>query len=654
MCGITGFIDATRSSSANALRASAERMACTLRDRGPDDAGFWEDAETGVALGHRRLSILDLSPAGHQPMPSATGRYVVAFNGEIYNFADLRRELESTSGARVWRGHSDTEIMLTGFETWGIVPTLERMVGMFAIALWDRDTRSLHLARDRAGEKPLYYGWMGRTFLFGSQIKSMRAHPCWAGQIDRDALALYLRHNYIPTPFSIYRGVHKLVPGTLLTLTADDLAAGRTPAPHAYWSLRSVAEAGLRQPFAGGEQDATDELDSILRRAVREQMVADVPVGAFLSGGVDSSTIVALMQQESARPVKTFTIGFEEEGYNEAEHAKQVARHLGTEHTELYVTPRQALDVVPRLSSLYDEPFADSSQIPTFLVSQLARRDVTVSLSGDAGDELFGGYNRYFLGRAIWRRVGWMQPGFRRAIARRITAVSPAAWQAGFDRASVALPRGMVPRLAGDKMHKFAEVLAASRPEDFYHRLVSCFKQPAEVVHGAVEPATLLQRRDEWPATDDFTTRMMFLDSVTYLPDDILVKVDRAAMGVSLESRVPMLDHRVIEFAWRVPLSMKVRGNTGKWLLRQVLYRYVPRALIDRPKTGFGIPIDQWLRGPLRDWAASLLEPARLAADGFFASEPITALWNEHQSGRRSWPYHLWTVLMFQAWLGDQ
>ncbi len=648
MCGIAGFLDLAPARDAASLQATVAAMADTLRHRGPDDAGVWVDAAAGVALGFRRLAIIDLSPHGRQPMASADGRYVVVFNGELYNFRALRADLERAAGVR-FRGHSDTEVLVEAIAHWGLRAALDRFNGMFAFAVWDCHERRLHLVRDRLGEKPLYYGWVGGCFLFGSELAALRAHPAFDAEIDRGAVALYLRLGCVPAPYSIYRGIAKLPPGTLLTVPADD--PGARPRPAAYWSARAVAERGAQAPLRGPVREIVAQLDALLRDAVRLRLEADVPLGAFLSGGIDSSTVVALMQAQSARPVKTFTIGFHEADYDEARHAAAVARHLGTEHTALYLTPDEALAAIPRLPTLYDEPFADPSQLPTFLVAELARGAVTVALSGDGGDELFGGYNRYFWGRSIWQKVGWLPRGVRGTAVAALTALSPEAWGAVFARLGPALPRGVRQSNPGDKLHKLAEVLDADHAEALYLRLVSHWKEPAALVPGAAEPATLLTDRAAWADLPDFTQRMMFLDTVTYLPDDILTKLDRATMAVSLEARVPLLDHRVVEFAWRLPLALKIRRGQGKWLLRQVLDRYVPRALVERPKMGFGVPLDAWLRGPLRDWAEALLDEGRLRRDGLLDPAPIRAKWREHLSGQRNWQYYLWDVLMLQAWL---
>lgn len=632
------------------MTLTVRRMAGTLQHRGPDDAGAWIDPQAGIALGHQRLSIIDLSAEGHQPMASVSGRYVIAFNGEIYNFQDLRKDLHDQ--VPTWRGHSDTEVMLAAFEHWGVEKSLQRFNGMFAFALWDRDERLLHLARDRLGEKPLYYGWMGQTLLFGSELKALRAHPDWRGEVDRNALAAYLRHSYVPAPHSIYRGISKLPPGTYLTVSTDQRAS--MPAPSTYWSMQRAAEAGVSSPLQLGEEAAIDELERLLLDAVKLRMVADVPVGVFLSGGVDSSTVVALMQAQSQKPVKSFSIGFNEEGYNEAQFAKQVARHLHTDHTELYVTPAEAIAVIPTLAEIYDEPFSDSSQIPTVLVSKLARQQVTVSLSGDGGDEFFCGYIRYFWGRRIWNKLRHVPYPVRNIVGAGMRGVSTQTWDSVIRRSTRLMPSNSLKEITGDRLHKLADVLSVPSSEALYQGLISHWDRPEAIVHGSREPASVLSDSSQWGGLSDFTQRMMFLDSVSYLPDDILVKVDRASMSVGLESRVPLLDHRLVEFAWRVPLSMKIRGQHGKWLLRQVLYRHVPRELIERPKMGFGVPIDSWLRGPLRDWAEDLLSARRLQHDGYFDPAPIRAKWAEHLSGARNWQYWLWDILMFQAWLDQE
>lgn len=653
MCGLVGYLGEGSGVSKDAVQVLLRRMSDSIISRGPDDFGVWAD-DAVVGLAHRRLSILDLSPAGHQPMVCATGRYVIAFNGEIYNHLDLRDELAKigADGAPVarWRGHSDTETLLAGFAEWGIKATVERCIGMFAFAVWDRQERVLTLGRDRLGEKPLYYGWQGQgdkaVFLFGSELKALKAHPAFAADINRDALCLLMRLKYIPAPHSIYRGIYKLRPGCLLTVSLNR----RDPLIESYWSLTEVALAGVRSQLAVGPDEMVDELEVLLKSAVRQQMMADVPLGAFLSGGVDSSTVVALMQAQSSQPIKTFTIGFNEEGYNEAVYAKAVAHHLGTDHTEMYVTPRQALDVIPMLPSLYCEPFADSSQIPTFLVSQLARQQVTVSLSGDAGDELFAGYNRYLITQARWQGISRLPLSLRSRLASAICSVSPDAWNNALGALEKWAPKSFRHSGIGEKMHKGASVLGAKNINELYLGLVTHW-EPDSLVIGGQEPATCLRGATLELSGMDSVQRMMALDAITYLPDDILVKVDRAAMGVSLEGRVPFLDHRVVDFAWRVPQSMKLRDGVGKWILRQVLYRHVPKELIERPKMGFGVPIDTWLRGPLKDWAEALLDEGRLRREGYFNPKPIRAKWIEHLSGKRNWQYLLWDVLMFQAWL---
>lgn len=648
MCGIAGFLEAVPLSSAEVLTQVARRMSDTLRHRGPDDGGVWADAGAGIALTMRRLAILDLSPAGHQPMTSPSGRFVIVFNGEIYNCEDLRRDLLAQEPALRFRGHSDTEVMLQAFERWGIADAIVRFNGMFAFAVWDCANRTLTLARDRFGEKPLYYGVSHNTLLFGSELKALRVHPGFSDEMDLGAVALYLRHNCIPAPYSIYRRFRKLPPGTLVTFTAGNFDAK----PQTYWSLRQVAESGVLNPYHGNEQDAVENLESLLRDAVKIRMYSDVPLGAFLSGGIDSSTVVALMQSQSGIPVRTFSIGLRESAYDEAPEAARVAKHLGTDHTEFYVTPQEAMAVVPRLPAIYDEPFADSSQIPTFLVAQLARRYVTVSLSGDGGDEMFGGYNRHTWGGPLWQQMKRIPLPLRRAGAAAVTALSPDAWDALYRVASPFLGPKWKQRTVGYKLHKMASMMSSRDAYEMYCRFASHWFEPEKILPGVTEPPSLLTNGDR-PRLPSPAEQMMYLDSVTYLPDDILAKVDRATMAVSLEGRIPFLDHRVAEFAWRLPLRFKVRERVGKWVLRQVLYRHVPREMIERPKFGFGIPLDSWLRGPLREWAESLLDESRLRNQGLFDPRPIRRTWKEHLAGRLHGEFHIWDILMFQAWLDE-
>jgi len=644
MCGIAGFFSPSRST-AESLTGTLQAMTDAIVHRGPDDGGHWVDAECGIALGHRRLSILDLSPLGHQPMTSVHGRYIMVFNGEVYNFQDLRTELEALGHA--WKGHSDTEVMLAAMVQWGIDAATARFNGMFAFAVWDKQERTLHLGRDRLGEKPLYYGWVGDSFVFCSELKSLRAFPGFDRRVDRASLTQLLRFNYVPDPHCIFQGLHKLPPGGLISLHQPT----DRPEPRLYWNLRDVIQRGMAQPFSGTEAEATDRLEALLTQSVKQRMIADVPLGAFLSGGIDSSLIVALMQSQSTRPVRTFTIGFHEKDHNEAHFAKEVARHLKTDHTELYVTGQDALNVIPSLPDLYDEPFGDYSQIPTYLVCKMAREHVTVALSGDAGDELFGGYERYFVGRSLWSKFAWMPGPLRKTLAASMTMLPAGFWNGLGAAARPLLPERFKQIPFGDKLHKLAEVIGAPGMETLYLNLMSHWKSPADIVIQGDDRPTSITDKTGWPEVTDFTHRMMHLDMETYLPGDILVKVDRAAMGVSLETRVPLLDQHVMEFAWTVPYSMKVKNNKGKWLMREVLYRHVPQALIDRPKRGFGIPLDVWLRGPLRDWAENLLDETRLKQEGYFHAAPLRKKWREHLSGTRNWQFYLWEVLMFQAWL---
>ncbi|QLL29585.1 asparagine synthase (glutamine-hydrolyzing) [Thermosynechococcus sichuanensis E542] len=648
MCGLVGFLNPSFS---DHWAATIHKMNATLSHRGPDNEGVWIDEAAGIALGHRRLAILDLSPAGHQPMISDCGRYVLVFNGEIYNHIELRQELTVLGAAPPWRGHSDTETLLAAFSYWGVATTLERLVGMFALALWDRQNRVLTLARDRIGEKPLYYGWVNGALVFASELKAIWAYPAFSNPINRDALALYFRYSWIPAPYSIYEHIWKLPAGTYLQWSAEALSPNTQGTPQAYWSLESVIAKGLAHPFQGTEGEAATQLEHLLRQSLKGQLLADVPLGAFLSGGVDSSTVVALMQSLSSQPVKTFTIGFYEDAYNEAQYAKAVAQHLGTDHTEYYLTGQEARDVIPKLTHLYDEPFADSSQIPTHLVCMIARQHVTVALSGDGGDELFGGYVRYFLTPAIWEKIERLPKPVRRTLASLLKGLSPRQWDQLLGGLSIFLPQNLRYTTIGDKIPKLAKLCEMTSEKEVYLSFLSLIDLPSQFVLNSQEPLLVQEKLAQLSYQLPFESYMMALDLLTYLPDDILVKVDRAAMGVSLETRIPFLDHRIIEFAWTLPLQMKIRQQQGKQVLRKLLYRYIPPTLIERPKMGFGIPLAQWLRSELRDWGAELLNPTRLKQEGYLQPEVVWQYWQEHQTGKRNWAGQLWEILIFQLWL---
>jgi asparagine synthase (glutamine-hydrolysing) len=646
MCGFAGIFQ-YRNLSSSQIAEIAVNMGDAIRHRGPDDFGIWSDDNAQIALVHRRLSIVDLSAAGHQPMVSASGRYVIAFNGEIYNHLKIRKELEVSGFPAAWKGRSDTETLLASIEAWGLRETLVKASGMFAFALWDRRERELHLARDRIGEKPLYYGWQNGVFLFGSELKALKVHPAFDGEIDRMSISLQMMYSYIPAPHSIYKGIKKLMPGSILSVReGSGILCDQTE----YWSLRDVIARGKERTLRAGD-DVITNLHSVLSSAVSNQATADVPLGAFLSGGIDSSLITSLMQAQSSAPVKTFTIGFDESGYNEAEYAKAVASHLGTEHTELYISARQALDVVAKLPEIYDEPFSDSSQIPTYLVSKMTQQHVTVALSGDGGDELFGGYNRYLGTERWWDLTRRIPFHLRHLASNSLKSIDASHWDC-LGRIIAPVSNKKIWNNLANNVAKLAGVLAVDDSARLYEHFTTHWSDPSALVIDGSE--FHMQSGGSAIQLDSIVEKMMALDTLSYLPDDILAKVDRAAMAASLETRVPFLDHNVIEFAWSLPLEMKIRNGQGKWILRQVLERYIPKELIDRPKMGFGIPLDSWLRGPLRPWAEELLDESRLRREGFFKPEVIRRKWVEHLSGRCNWQYHLWNVLMFQLWLERQ
>ena len=641
MCGLAGAI-VTAGNHISPQRLEA--MTSAITHRGPDAYGIWISPDGRVGLGHRRLSIIDLSAAGAQPMASASGRYTVSFNGEIYNFAALRRELESLGTQ--FRGHSDTEVMLAAFDCWGVPAALPHLVGMFALAVWDAVESTLYIARDRIGIKPLYYYSLGGSLAFASELRPL---VVWQGKlpsVSAQGLTEFLRLGYVPGPASIFEGIYKLPPGCFAVFRSGVLSE-----PQAYWKLTDAVRAGMAHPLTE-EKQALDALETKLRGAVASHMVSDVPLGAFLSGGIDSSTVVALMQSQSSRPVKTFSIGFHERGYDEAQHAAAVARHLGTEHTELYVTDADARAVIPQLPDIYDEPFADASQIPTFMVSQLTRQHVKVALSGDGGDELFAGYNRYVFVARFWQRLQVLPLPLRRLAASVLSCPSPAAWDAFFERVGPLLPRHMIPALPGQKMYKVASILPSRSLLALHGRLVAQWVNPQAVLNARwFHDGLLWENQLECDKALSDPQQQMVWDAQTYLVDDILTKVDRASMRVGLEARVPLLDHEVVEFAWRIPMSMKLKGGTGKWLLKQLLYRHIPPALVDRPKMGFSVPVDTWLRGSLREWAEACLAEDRLNAEGFFDARAVRQTWERHLRGDVDAGGPLWTLLMFQLWL---
>jgi asparagine synthase (glutamine-hydrolysing) len=647
MCGINGFYSKSLSNFDDVI----VKMNSAISHRGPDTNGTWSDKNSGIVLGHQRLSIIDVSSSGNQPMQSSSGRYILTYNGEIYNYLKIRKELEMNNANIKWKGNSDTEILLESIGFWGIELTLQKIQGMFAFGIWDQKMRRLILARDRIGEKPLYYGWQGegnnRVFLFGSELKALKVHPEFNGQINRDAIALQLRHNCIPAPYTIYKDIYKLLPGNYLELKHNDLKKELLSYPKKYWSLTSSLMYGNKNQLKFNEDEIQKDLEENLKISIKKQMISDVPIGAFLSGGVDSSTVVALMQSQSHQPVKTFTVGFNEKEYNEAKFAKKIAKHLGTNHTELYVSPKAAMEVIPKISTIYDEPFSDSSQIPTFLVSQLTKQHVKVAISGDGGDELFCGYNRYKMSEKFSSIFRFMPFSLRKTLASTIQSISPH----NLDKISRFIPILDQPTNFGDKIHKGADVLNTKNFSDIYYTLCSHWKNPTEIVLNSKEPGTLLTKFK--PNINYLNTQqqMMALDFLTYLPDDILVKVDRAAMASSLETRVPFLDHNLIEYVFKIPHSLKFRNGHGKWILKKILNQYVPKSLTQRPKVGFEIPLGSWLRGPLRDWAENLLNEKRLNQENFFNTKLVRDKWSEHINGKKNWHHHLWDILMFQAWL---
>jgi len=646
MCGISGYY--SKSSSIN--QGIINKMNLAISHRGPDSSGVWLDKKYGIVLGHQRLSIIDLSGAGKQPMASNSGRFILTYNGEIYNHLEIRAELEKNKSFIKWQGRSDTETLIEALDFWGIETTLKKIEGMFAFGLWDKKKHCLTLARDRIGEKPLYFGWQGigtdKAFIFGSELKALKAHPAFKGEINRDAISLQLRHSCIPAPYSIYKNINKLLPGHYLQLKESDLEKGLLPSSINYWSLIENAIYGNNNLLKINDIDIQNELENLLKLSVKKQMISDVPLGVFLSGGIDSSLISALLQSHSNKPIKTFTIGFNENDYSEAHHAKKIASHLSTEHTELYVSSKQAMEVIPKLPYIYDEPFSDTSQIPTFLVSQIAKKNVKVALSGDGGDELFCGYNRYVFSKKFTSILNLMPLSLRKIISSSLTLIPPHKW----DQLSKFLPSSYQYSEFGNKIYKGANALEAKDLYELYNILCSSWQNPTSVVLNSQEPSTLLTKLKFQIGKLNNQQKMMALDFLTYLPDDILVKVDRASMASSLETRAPMLDHKLIEYVWKIPHSLKLRDGNGKWILRKILKKYIPEKLTERPKMGFGIPIESWLRGPLRDWTENLLEEKKLEEEGYFNSKLIRKKWRDHLHGKNNWHKQLWDILMFQAW----
>ena len=633
MCGVAGIISLNEEVSRDALLLMSQE----LTHRGPDDSGIW--INNNIGLSHRRLSVIDLTSTGHQPMCSLGGRYTIVFNGEIYNHLELRKQLVFFD----WNGQSDTETLLACVESWGLDKTLKKINGMFAFALWDSEKCSIHLARDRIGEKPLYYGWQGSDFLFGSELKALKAHPGFKANIDRESLDLYFRYNYIPAPYSIYENIYKLPPGSVLSLYQGK----KKYKIRRYWSIEDKSIAGVHAPLLNSEDNLINELECRIKKSIKQKMVSDVPLGAFLSGGIDSSVVVGIMQSLSLHPVKTFTIGFKDEVFDEAEDAKLIAKYLGTDHHELYISAQDVIDIIPLMSDLYDEPFSDASQIPTYLVSKLARQEVTVSLSGDGGDELFCGYNRYHVTKKIWNKISIFPLFIRKYVSLFLLFVPTKVW----DKFELFSFISQKYNNLGVKIHKGAKVLHSQSLVELYENILSNWKVSDGLVLDRCNSKALNLSPSDEVASFSNIEKMMLWDFQSYLPDDILVKLDRASMGCSLESRVPFLDHNLVEFAWRIPAKYKYRDKKGKWILRQVLYRYIPKELMERPKAGFTLPLANWLRGDLKVWAESLINIERLNREGILNADIVNKKWNEHQEDGKDWSNQLWSVLIFQLWL---
>mgnify|MGYP001345641291 CR=1 FL=1 len=646
MCGIAGFISPNLSE--NSLKETITLMISKLEHRGPDDKGIWFDYSSGIALAHSRLSIVDLSKAGHQPMISSCERYLIVFNGEIYNHKLLRKKLPDWI---IWKGNSDTETLINGISHWGLEKTLSKTVGMFAFAVWDREQKKLTLARDRFGEKPLYFGFRGKTLIFSSELKSIEAFPDTSPNIDMNSLEMYLRYGYIPAPLSIYKGIHKLIPGNYLEFSMKDFYAGLIPSSKKYWSLESIIKKKQAYPFLGSNKDAIDHLESLLRETISGQLLGDVPVGAFLSGGIDSSTVVSIMQSQSRNALNTFTVGFEEVEFDESKSAKIISSLIGTNHSELIVSPNDAMRIIPDLAEIYDEPFSDVSQIPTYLISKFAANRLKVCLSGDGGDELFCGYSRHIVGPRIWRILNKIPYSLRKAIAYFIHQISPTTWDNFYYLFEVFLPNHLRINLPGLKIYKISDLINSETLYEVYLSLLSSWSSPQNILLNY--DSSLNNSSFEFCNLNlhDSHHQMMYFDSKNYLPNDILVKLDRAAMASSLETRLPFLDHRIIEFAWSTPLEMKLKNSRSKWLLREVLKKYLPENLIDKPKRGFTVPIGDWLRGPLKYWANELLDEKNISSQKYFSYNSIKTKWDEHISGKHDWSKQLWTILMFQSWL---